>query len=50
MDENQTTAMQFQVMSIPTLIFYKDGKEIDRVIGAVSKDSLKQKLEQHLGQ
>jgi thioredoxin 1 len=45
-DENQTTAMQFQVMSIPTLVFYKDGKEIDRVIGAVSKDSLKQKLEQ----
>lgn len=32
-DEEQTLAMRYGVMSIPTVIFFKDGKEIDRKVG-----------------
>ncbi|MEK0430701.1 MAG: hypothetical protein RL139_505 [Gemmatimonadota bacterium] len=47
-DANQGTAMRFQVRSIPTLLFFKDGKLIDQVIGAVPKPALAAKFEQHL--
>ena len=43
-DNNQEIASDYQVMSIPTLIFVKDGKEIDRIVGAVGKDSLVKKI------
>ncbi|MCK5145878.1 thioredoxin [bacterium] len=36
---------QFGVISIPTLLFFKDGKPIDQVIGAVSKDAIAKKME-----
>ena len=36
-DQNPTTSMQFQVRSIPTLLFFKDGKVVDQAIGAQSK-------------
>ena len=36
-DENNKTAAQFGVMSIPTVIMFKDGKEIDRKIGFAGK-------------
>lgn len=32
-DENNVTAMKYNVMSIPTVIMFKDGKEVDRQIG-----------------
>jgi len=38
-DFNQQTARQYQVMSIPTTILIKDGKEIDRQIGFAGKDA-----------
>ena len=38
-DENQDKAAQFQVMSIPTYIFLKDDKEVDRIIGATGKEN-----------
>lgn len=47
-DANQATAMRFQVRSIPTLLFFKDGKLVDQVIGAVPKPALAAKFEQHL--
>lgn len=36
-DENNALAMQFGVMSIPTLIFFKDGREVQRIMGARPK-------------
>ncbi len=46
-DSNQATSMRFSVRSIPTLLFFKDGKVIDQVIGAVPKASLAAKFAQH---
>ena len=43
-DENMETAQRFQVMSIPTLIFFKQGKAVDQVVGAVPKNVLETKL------
>jgi len=47
-DQNQETPMKFNVMNIPTLLFLKDGKEVDRVIGAVPKKQLIKKIENYL--
>ena len=46
-DLNQKTAMRFNVRSIPTLLFFKDGKVVDQVIGAVPKAALVAKFDQH---
>jgi thioredoxin 1 len=46
-DANQKTMMRFQVRSIPTLLFFKDGKIVDQVIGFVSKPALAAKFAQH---
>ncbi|MBU1863531.1 MAG: thioredoxin [Candidatus Omnitrophica bacterium] len=43
-DNNQEIASQYQVMSIPTLIFLKNGQEVDRMVGAAGKDSLVKKI------
>lgn len=47
-DENSERASQAGVLSIPTYIIEKDGKEIDRQIGARSKDSFKSWIFSHL--
>lgn len=47
-DENRGTAADFQIFSIPTLVIFKDGVEVDRVIGAVPKKMIKAALERHL--
>ncbi|HUR61879.1 MAG TPA: thioredoxin [Candidatus Thermoplasmatota archaeon] len=39
-DENQMTAVQNNVMSIPTLIVYKNGQKVDQIVGAVPKEML----------
>lgn len=44
-DENQQAPTNYRVMSIPTLIVFKDGQEVDRIVGALPKDVLQQKLE-----
>ena len=46
-DSNQQTAIRFNVRSIPTLLFFKDGKLVDQVIGAVPKAALAAKFAQH---
>ena len=43
-EENPNTAKQYNVMSIPTILFIKGGKVVDQVIGALPKASLQQKL------
>ena len=45
MDENPKIAQQFEVMSIPTLIIFKDGKAAETMIGVQSKNILIEKLE-----
>ncbi len=47
-DENQMTAARNGVMSIPTLMIYKDGQKVDQVVGAVPKEMLVASLKRHL--
>ena len=47
-DENQQTAREYGVMSIPTLILFKDGKEVERIIGAVPRSSIEEKIRAYL--
>ncbi len=44
-DENQNYSTKYKVMTIPNLIFFKNGEKVDQVIGVVSKDQLVEKLE-----
>ncbi len=48
-DENQRKFQEFGVMGIPTLLFFKDGKLIDQVIGAMPKVQFEQRVVKHLG-
>lgn len=43
-DSNQATAQQFGVRSIPSLLVFKDGEVVDTIIGAVSKERIKESL------
>ena len=45
-DQEQGLAQQFQVMSIPTLIIFKDGKEAKRLVGLTPKNTLKALLDE----
>jgi thioredoxin 1 len=47
-DANQRTAMRFNVRSIPSILFFKNGQHVDTVIGAVPKATLEGKIKQHL--
>ncbi len=47
-DQNQFTAQQFSVMSIPTFLVFKDGKVVDQIVGSMPKDVFKQRIEKHL--
>ena len=47
-DSNPRTAMQFGVMSIPTLILFKDGQAVERLVGAMSKSKLLANINPHL--
>lgn len=47
-DENPESASRFGVMSIPTLIVFKDGQPVDKVVGAQPKDTLMNMLNKHM--
>ncbi|HEU4883100.1 MAG TPA: thioredoxin [Longimicrobium sp.] len=47
-DANQRTAAQFNVRSIPTVLFFRNGQVVDQVIGAVPKPALDRKIQEHL--
>ena len=47
-DENPRTAMNFGIMSVPTLLIIKDGKLVDQIIGAVPRDYIESKLRKHM--
>lgn len=44
-DQNMALAQQFRVVSIPTLILFKNGAEVQRFVGLTSKEDLKNALE-----
>ena len=44
-DESPNTPGKFRVLSVPTVIFFKGGKQVDVVNGLVPKDTLKKKIE-----
>jgi thioredoxin 1 len=47
MDNNNATAQQYGVMSIPTMLLFKNGELVDRLVGALPKPSIMEKLEPH---
>lgn len=44
-DENQKTAMDYQIMAIPSLLIFKDGQEVDRIVGFVPQEQLETDLQ-----
>jgi len=44
-DENPATSAKHQIMSIPTMLIFKNGNLVDRLIGALPKEELQKKLE-----
>ena len=47
-DENPRTAMNFGIMSVPTLLVIKGGKLIDQIVGAVPRDYIESKLREYM--
>ncbi len=47
-DQNPETASLYGVRSIPTILFFKDGELVDKVVGAVPRPQLEQKIQKHL--
>jgi thioredoxin 2 len=48
-DENPGTAARFDVRSIPTMLVMVNGREVDRIVGALPKAQIRQRLERALG-
>lgn len=48
-DDNPATAQRYGIKGIPTLILFRGGKEEERVVGAVSRESLTRLVEKHVG-
>lgn len=48
-DDNRQAAINYQINSIPTLIVFKDGKVVDRILGLQSQDRIAQLLDKHIG-
>ena len=47
-DNNREVSMQYDIMSIPTLLVFKNGKLVDTIIGAMPRQTLEQKITRHL--
>jgi thioredoxin 1 len=47
-DENPNVSMKYGIMSIPTILFLKNGEVVDKQVGVTSKKALTDKLEKHL--
>jgi thioredoxin 1 len=47
-DENREVSMQHGIMSIPTLLVFKNGKLVDTIVGAMPKQTLEPKITRHL--
>lgn len=47
-DENQEVPVRFGIMSIPTLLYFKDGSLVDKTIGALPKEAIENRLKRIL--
>lgn len=47
-DDNQRIAAQYGIMSIPTMLVFKDGKAVDKIVGAAPKQTIAAKLDKYL--
>ena len=47
-DENPQTASKYQIMSIPTLMIFKEGEVVERVVGVRPKEALKERIKHFL--
>jgi len=47
-DENKSLSAKFNITSIPCLIVFKEGKEVERITGALPEEVLEEKLKKHL--
>jgi thioredoxin 1 len=47
-DANQVTAIRFNVRSIPSILFFKDGRHVDTIVGAYPSQAFEQKIDQLL--
>jgi len=48
-DENQKTALDYSIMSIPTMLIFKNGQLVDRPVGAMPKEMLGARIKKYLG-
>lgn len=48
-DDHPAVAGQYRVMNIPTLLLFKDGSEVDRIVGVVPKEELARRIERVIG-
>jgi thioredoxin 1 len=48
-DENPATAAQYGIRSIPSLLIFKNGKVVDQLLGAVPKNQISKKIDEHIG-
>ena len=44
-DDGDEVAAKYRVLNVPTILFFKDGKQVDKHVGAATKDQLKAKIE-----
>ena len=49
-DDAPEVAGQYQIMSIPTIVFFKDGQVVDKIVGARPKQQFKEKIDSLLAQ
>ena len=47
-DDNPSTAQRYGIKGIPTLILFHEGKEVERVVGATSKESISKMIDKHV--
>ncbi|HWG90297.1 MAG TPA: thioredoxin [Candidatus Thermoplasmatota archaeon] len=47
-DENRATQTRFQIMSLPTLLVFKNGERVDQIVGFQPKDQIKAKIQKNL--
>lgn len=47
-DDNSGVSMQYGIMNIPTLLIFKGGKQVDKIVGLVSKSVIEGKLKAHM--
>ena len=48
-DDHPQVAGRFRIMNIPTLLFFKGGQEVDRIVGVVPKEELSRRVERVIG-